>query len=122
VADADLVHHLVGAAAALGRGHLVVQQGELDILPNRQFVDQIEALEDEADIGLANLGQLAFGQAGDFLAVEDVEPLDGLSSMPITFSKVDLPQPDGPMMATNSPSAISRSIPSSAVVSIVSVR
>ena len=30
------------------------------------------------------------------------------------LSKVDLPQPDGPMIATNSPSAMSRSIASSA--------
>src|SRR5688572_31449000 len=39
--------------------------------------------------------------------------------MPITFSSVDLPHPDGPMIATNSPWAMSRLIPSSAEVSTV---
>ena len=34
------------------------------------------------------------------------------------FSRVDLPQPEGPMMATNSPSLISNDTPLSAVVSI----
>ena len=38
------------------------------------------------------------------------------------FSSVDLPQPEGPMMATNSPSLISKLTPFSAVVSISSVR
>ena len=30
-------------------------------------------------------------------------PLVGLSMQPITFSSVVLPEPDGPMIATNSP-------------------
>ena len=34
------------------------------------------------------------------------------------LSKVDLPQPEGPMMATNSPSLISNETPSNAMVSI----
>ena len=46
----------------------------------------------------------------------------GLSSRPRIFSKVDLPQPEGPMMATNSPSLISNDTPLRAVVSISSVR
>ena len=49
-------------------------------------------------------------------------PSDGLSSMPMTFSNVDLPQPDGPMIATKSPCAISRLTPFSATVSTSSVR
>src|SRR6185436_7577554 len=36
-------------------------------------------------------------------------------------SKVDLPQPEGPLMATNSPRPISRSMPARAWVSISSV-
>ncbi len=38
------------------------------------------------------------------------------------LSSVDLPQPDGPMTATNSPLPSSRSTPSSAVVSSSVVR
>src|SRR3546814_4168737 len=72
VADADLVHHLVGAALALAGGDVVIQQRQLDILTDRQFVDEVEALEDEAEILLATIGQLRLGKAGHFLAVEDV--------------------------------------------------
>ena len=38
------------------------------------------------------------------------------------FNKVDLPQPEGPMMATNSPSLISNETPFNARVSMSSVR
>ena len=42
-------------------------------------------------------------------------PQEGLSSAPMMFMAVDLPEPDGPMMATNSPSWIVRSMLWSAV-------
>ena len=99
--DAHLVHHLVDPGAPLARGDVVVEQRKLDILADGELVDEIEGLEDEADVPLAEVGE---------------------SSMPITFRSVDLPQPDGPMIATNSPSATSRKMPSRAVVSTVSVR
>src|SRR5438874_6360529 len=38
-------------------------------------------------------------------------PVVGLSRQPTTFMKVDLPEPDGPMIATNSPSSISSETP-----------
>ncbi|MNC95051.1 hypothetical protein D3C83_120640 [compost metagenome] len=41
-------------------------------------------------------------------------PLVGRSRQPSTFMKVDLPEPDGPMMATNSPRSISTLTPSRA--------
>ena len=50
------------------------------------------------------------------------EPSVGLSSSPRMFSRVDLPQPDGPMMATNSPAFTSRFTSRSAHVSTSSVR
>ena len=34
------------------------------------------------------------------------DPLDGVSRQPIRFISVDLPDPDGPMMATYSPRSI----------------
>src|SRR5688572_24566509 len=45
-----------------------------------------------------------------------------LSSRPMMFSSVDLPQPEGPMIDTNSPLLILILISFSAVVSISSVR
>jgi hypothetical protein len=49
-------------------------------------------------------------------------PLDGASSSPMMFSSVLLPEPDGPMMETNSPASTVRLTFSRATVSIVSVR
>jgi hypothetical protein len=42
-------------------------------------------------------------------------PEVGRSSVPITCSMVDLPEPDGPTIATISPAAMPRETPSSAV-------
>ena len=50
----------------------MIEQRQLDILQHSQLVDQVEALEDEADGVLAQLGQPGFGIAGDILAVEPV--------------------------------------------------
>jgi hypothetical protein len=41
-------------------------------------------------------------------------PADGVSRQPITFIIVDLPEPDGPMMATYSLRRMTRSTPRSA--------
>ena len=113
----------VDPGAPLRGGDVVVEQGELDILAHAKLVDEIEALEDEADVALAEVGELGLGQAGDLGAVEDVGAArSGCRACRSTLSRVDLPQPDGPMIATNSPSATSRKMPSSAVVSTVSVR
>ncbi len=40
-----------------------------------------------------------------------ISPPVGVSSPPIRLSRVDLPEPDGPISATKSPSGISRSMP-----------
>ena len=50
----------------------MIEKRELDILPYRQLVDQIEALEDEADVAFARLGELGFVQGSDFLTVEKI--------------------------------------------------
>jgi hypothetical protein len=41
-------------------------------------------------------------------------PLVGRSRQPMMFISVDLPEPDGPMMAMNSPSSTTIEMPSSA--------
>ena len=50
------------------------------------------------------------------------DPFVGASRSPITWRSVDFPEPDGPMIDTNSPSATSRLTFESAIVSIRSVR
>ena len=44
-------------------------------------------------------------------------PDEGVSRQPIRFIKVDLPEPDGPMIATNSPRAMYRLTPFNATTS-----
>ena len=50
----------------------MIEQRQLDILAHGQFVDQVEALEDEADVALARVGKLAFTEARDLVTVEHV--------------------------------------------------
>ena len=54
---------------------------------------------------------------GVTLSIEEV----GVSNPPIMFSKVDLPLPEVPTMATNSPSSMDRVTPSNAFVMFGSV-
>src|SRR5690242_18702040 len=75
--NSDLVEHALDAALPLRRWDVVIEQSEFDILADRELVDQIEALEDEADVVLARLGKRDFGEARDLLAVEHVGPAGG---------------------------------------------
>jgi uncharacterized protein YbbC (DUF1343 family) len=72
VADVHALEHAVDLAFALTRGDARVQQRQLDVFADRELVDEIEALEDEADVLLAELCAPAFGIAGDILAEEAV--------------------------------------------------
>jgi hypothetical protein len=51
---------------------------------------------------------------GDVTFDQEVVALLGVSRQPSRFMKVDLPDPEGPMMATNSPGSTFRSTPLSA--------
>jgi len=56
-----------------GRGRdAEIEQRQLHILKHRQLVDEVEALEDEADIRFAELGPPALGVAGNLLTQEEV--------------------------------------------------
>ena len=95
VLDGHARHDVVDTLFALGGGNVHVAQRQFDVLKHVEFVDEVEALEHEADVALAELGAV--------LLLE-------------VLSKVDLPQPEGPMMATNSPLLISNETPSNAKV------
>jgi hypothetical protein len=55
---------------ALGGRHAAVDQRQLDVLEHRQVADQVEALEDEADLAVAHARALGGGEVGHRLAVE----------------------------------------------------
>ena len=123
VRHADLLERLLDALLALVRGHAAVGQRQLDVLVDREVADQVEALEDEADLAVADARALGERQRLGRLAVQGSTcRAVGESSRPRSDSSVDLPQPDGPAIDTYSPCAISRWMPESACVSTSSVK
>ena len=62
-----------------------------------------ELLEHEADPVARTTDSCAVVEAGDVQARDPHRPELGRSSVPITCSSVDLPDPDGPTIATSSP-------------------
>ena len=70
---------------------------------------QVEVLEDEAELAEPDVGQATLGEGGDARSRRDGSSRSvGRSSAPIIESSVVLPEPDGPMMRTTSPGSTSR--------------
>ena len=72
VGHADALERGVDALAPLVRLHAAVDERQLDVLEHREVADQVEALEDEADLAVADPGPLRHRQLGHFLAVQPV--------------------------------------------------
>jgi sigma-B regulation protein RsbU (phosphoserine phosphatase) len=66
----DLSQRLPGALLPVPSVRVERDQRGLDVLLSGQGGDEVEGLEDEADRGGADLGELAFPQAGQVLAVQ----------------------------------------------------
>ena len=64
---------------------------------------QEELLEDEADPARPNAGQRRVGSPSTTRPATRTLPAVGRSSVPAMASSVDLPDPDGPTTAVNSP-------------------
>jgi hypothetical protein len=60
----QLLENGADPAPALGAGHFQIQQRQLDVFENGQLVDEVETLEDEADVSLAQMGPFFFGISG----------------------------------------------------------
>ncbi len=86
-----------GRAGQLGGQQHVVGDGEV--------VEQVEELEDDADVAGAEPGERALAERVDPLPATLTMPVVGLSRPAIRLSSVDFPLPEGPMMAATSPSA-----------------
>jgi hypothetical protein len=70
VANAHLVHGFSHPRLALGGRDAVVQQRQFDVLCHRQFFDEVEALEDEADVLLAQSRQPGFAGPRDLFPMQ----------------------------------------------------
>ena len=74
-----------------------------EVLLGGEHWQQVEELEDEAELVAAQLGQVGVVEARDLLAVEHHRAEVGLSRPARMCIRVDLPEPDGPMIAVKRP-------------------
>ncbi len=103
VSEADIGQRFEGGLAAFVGGDAGVNQGQFDIAEGGGAGQEVESLEDEADFAVANFGEFVVIQLADVGAVEVVGAAEQVSRQPSRFIRVDLPEPEGPMMATYSP-------------------
>ncbi len=54
-----------------------VEHGQLDVLEGGGAGEQVETLEDEADLGIADIGKFIAVEAGDIHAIEQVAAAGG---------------------------------------------
>ncbi len=66
-----------GAGGALGGGSAVVDEGQLDVVERGGAGEEVEGLEDEADLLVADAGEFVVVELGDVVAVEPVAALRG---------------------------------------------
>ncbi len=83
---------------------------DLDLLRRGQRRKQVEALKDEPAIRQPELVDRDFGIFQIFWPSAVTVPSSGRSRPDTAASKVDLPEPDGPMTSAISPGSISRSM------------
>ena len=85
------------ALLALGGAHAAVGERQLDVLEHREVADQVEALEDEPDLAVADRAPARTASScSTGRPFSKYLPSVGVSSRPRIDSSVDLPQPDGP--------------------------
>src|SRR5215472_14605742 len=69
--QSDPLERCFDAPRTLGRTDTAINQCHLDVLSNGQLIDQIKALEHEANVGASEGGQLAFRCSADLFAEEE---------------------------------------------------
>src|SRR4249919_1761634 len=73
-AQADARERIFDARLALGRAHAAITQRHVDVVEQVEVGDQVEALEDEADLLVAQLAARIVRHPAHVLAIEDVLP------------------------------------------------
>ena len=118
VREADGGERLEHALPSLARGEARVDERQLDVLGGGRAGQQIVGLEDESD---PQRRAPAPGATRERCVTSSsrsrYEPVVGRSRQPRIPSSVVLPEPDSPMIATNSPSSTAKLTPRSACTS-----
>ena len=92
------------AADAIARDEsLRVEQRQCDVLDGAGACQQVESLKHKTEPFAAEPRELGLAKPRDIDAVKEILPLVGRSRQPRIDISVDLPDPDEPTMATNSP-------------------
>src|SRR5665213_2596658 len=78
VHETDALQRCRDPAAALRATHAAVEERDFDILGNIEIVDQVEALEDEADVPAAQAREFLLTQFRDLLAKERIAAAVGI--------------------------------------------
>jgi len=71
VHDLHLVQHGFDALFSFRTFYTEIYEREFNVFEDGELVDEVKALEDEADVAFAQIGAFAFVEMGDFDAVED---------------------------------------------------
>ena len=109
---ADGRKRLFGAFRALFRRNAGIDQRQFHVVKCSCASQQIECLEHESNFFVADARQFIIIQFADQLTDSaSTGPSLGESRQPIRFISVDLPEPEGPMIATYSLRWIRRLIP-----------
>src|SRR5438067_8004696 len=95
VAHADAVEGVLDALLAIGRRHSPVRERELDVLEDGQVADQVEALEDEADVAVADVRAVGRRQVLHRLGIEQVLTAGGRVEQAEDGQQGCLPRPGG---------------------------
>src|SRR5262249_61572244 len=76
-AGAAVGQPLASSRAPLARRYARVEQGQLDVLERGNPRQQVERLEDEADLAAADAGESVAVEPGHVLAVDQIAALGG---------------------------------------------
>ncbi len=104
--EAELAQQLIGSRSRGGTRCARQLRRHGDVVADRQIVEQVEELEDEADIRPAETGRRGLAEAVDADAIDDDLAPGRTVERPDELRSVDLPQPDGPMTAVMRPASI----------------
>ena len=112
--EADRGERFARSLVPLACAHAAIDERELHVLERGGAIEQVEALEDESDVVAAQQRALLPRQRADVHAAKAIDAAGRRSRQPRMFMAVDLPDPLGPMTATNSPGSTSKLTPASA--------
>jgi len=99
-------HEREGFECSLASFHLAysgVEEAVGHVVQHALVFGEEELLEDEADSGGPQRSEIPVREIGHVEPGEAHVPVVGRSRVPIKWSKVVLPDPDGPTIATSSP-------------------